>query len=127
MTRIRILLVALPALLRDILAETLAREPDMEIVGTVTTRAELDELARPLYANVVIITANGDDAWTLAARLTHDEPHAALLAISVHGDRATLYVANRQPLALDDVSPSAIVQAIRDHCAANGSTRLPPA
>ena len=50
MKRIRILLVWLPTLLRDILSDAVAREPDMEIVATAETRVELETAVRSLSA-----------------------------------------------------------------------------
>ena len=41
MRRIRLLLVWLPTLLRDILSDAVARAQDMEIVATAESRAEL--------------------------------------------------------------------------------------
>jgi chemotaxis response regulator CheB len=127
MTRIRILLVALPRLLRDLLGDALASEPDMEILSSDARRAELEGLVRELRPDVVVIGAARDAASAMLTDLRRAAPSIAVLAIAAKGDRATFFTAQGTLVELDDVSMTAIVKAIHDHAAVNGNTKFPPA
>jgi DNA-binding NarL/FixJ family response regulator len=127
MTRIRILLVGLPALLRDILGESLARERDVEILATATTQADLDALVRETRPDVVITGSLGTDAAAIANDIRHVAPSVVVIAIASKGDRATVLSPVRGPLEIADISTDALLKAIRDHCATKDSTKLPPA
>lgn len=138
MTRIRILLAALPALLRDLLNEALAGEPDVEVVadvgsvGNVASRsplADLTRLVRELHPDIVVVSLGTTGAGAAAAvsELRDASPSTAMLAVTAKGDHATLWTSHREPVELTDITVGALVQAIRDHAAVKGSTKLPPA
>jgi len=127
MTRVRILLVGLPALLSDILSEALAREKDVEMLATAANREDLETLVRRARPDVIILGQAGSDAAALAGGITQFAPSAAVIAIPPKGDRATLYKRGMDPLEIPDVSTDALLRVIRDHCAVNDTTRLPPA
>ena len=126
MTPIRILLVDLPTLLRDILAEALASESDMEVVGSALTRAELIPLWRQFTPNVVVVGAERDDAATLAHDLRAAAPAITVVAIAPKGDRAIVFSRHSAPVVLSDVSSTSLIMAIRDYSDVNGSTKFPP-
>jgi chemotaxis response regulator CheB len=126
MRRIRILLVWLPTLLRDILTDAVAREWDMEIVATAETRVELETLVRRFQPDVVVTGSPGSDAGAVANDVRQIAPSVVVVAIAQKGDRATLFSSGSTPLEIPDVSTDTLLKAIRDHSAANGSTRLPP-
>jgi DNA-binding NarL/FixJ family response regulator len=127
MRRIRILLVWLPTLLRDILSDAVAREPDMEIVATAETRVELETAVRRYQPDVVVTGSPGTDAGAVASDIRQMAPSVVLVAIGQKGDRATLYSPGSDPLEIPDISTDVLLKAIRDHCATKGNTRLPPA
>lgn len=127
MKRIRILLVWLPTLLRDILSDAVAREPDMEIVATAETRVELETAVRRFQPDVVITGSPGTDAGAAASDIRQMAPSVVLVAIAQKADRATLYSPGSDPLEIPDISTAVMLKAIRDHCATKGNTRLPPA
>jgi chemotaxis response regulator CheB len=111
MTRIRIVLAALPALLRDIIADRLAHESDMEVVATIASTYALDGAVREFHPDIVLVAAS--EALMRVARWLDDAPDVVIIAISAQANRATLYRATRAPRALDDLSPNALVALIR--------------
>jgi len=125
MTRIRILLVGLPPLLRDILGEAFARETDVDVVASDATRADMESLVRETRPDVVVSGVAAVDATT-AGVIRRITPSALVIAIAVNGDRATLY-SGSTPLEITDLSISLLLWTIRAHCAEKDNTRLPPA
>jgi len=123
--RIRILLVGLPPLLRDILGEAFARETDVEVVASDATRADMESLVRETRPEVVVTSGTASNA-TVVADIRRLVPSALVIAVSANGDRATAY-AGGDPLEITDLSIDLLLRTIRAHCAAKDSTRLPPA
>ncbi len=127
MRRIRLLLVWLPTLLRDILSDAVARAQDVEIVATAESRAELETAVRRFQPDVVITGTPGPDANAVAGDIHRIAPSVVVVAIAQKGDRATLFSTGGDPLEIADVSTDSLLTAIRDHWATKGNTRLPPA
>ncbi len=127
MRRIRLLLVWLPTLLRDILSDAAARAQDVEIVATAESRAELETAVRRFQPDVVITGTPGPDANAVARDIHRIAPSVVVVAIAQKGDRATLFSTGGNPLEIADVSTDSLLTAIRDHWATKGNTRLPPA
>ena len=125
MTRIRILLVGLPPLLRDILGEAFAREMDVDVVASDATRADMESLVRETRPDVVVSGVAAVDG-TAAGEIRRIAPSALVIAIAVNGDRATLY-SGSTPLEITDLSINLLLRTIRAHCAEKDNTRLPPA
>ena len=126
MKRIRILLVGLPALLSDIVGEAFAREADMEIMSLDAPRTTASALARTMGPDVIVTSADPSDANSLAAEIQKVGGSIVLLAVAPKGDRALLFSAGRSPLEISDISTNTLLATIRDHCAVNDSTKLPP-
>lgn len=103
-------------ILGEIIRETLAHEPGVEIIGEVADLRELlrtDELPR---SDVVVgCLAEGSDLPPLAWRdLLHQHPRVKLLIVSTNGRHASLYCLRLKRLAIDELSPSALIEAIRE-------------
>ncbi|MEP6762806.1 MAG: hypothetical protein ABJB66_00780 [Gemmatimonadaceae bacterium] len=129
MTRIRIILAGLPGLLRDVLGESLAAEPDFEIVGNVDSGVEIAPLARTTASHVVVV-GDAPGATTgslLAQQLRSASMPVTVIAIGAKGDRAVVFPPNEMPVELLDLSTGTLTEAIRSYPAVKGSTRLPPA
>src|SRR5262249_1710782 len=100
---IRIVLGDLPRLLRDIIAEAVRREADMMLV-------EAD-------ADVVIVADDPPDCGARHRQALVEHPELKILVVSDDGRTAQLLEFRRR--LMSDVSPRALVDAIRD--AAGGS------
>jgi len=127
MRHIRLLLVWLPTLLRDILSDAVARAQDMEIVATAESRADLETAVRRFQPDVVVSGTPRSDATAIAGDIRRIAPSVVVVAIAQQGERATLFGPGSGPLEIADVSTDSLLNAIRDHWAAKGNTRLPPA
>lgn len=90
----RVLLTNLPPLLRDILAEALAAEPDIALVGQ--------------DADVIVMQGSRDEA----EEILHASGSARVVAVDSRGTRA-IVLGDSESIALNDVSPSTIIMEIR--------------
>jgi len=130
MKRIRILLADDHAVVRQGFKMILEAQPDMEIVGEAGNGREAVELAGQLRPDVVVMDVampelNGIEA---ARRLVDANPHAKILALSMHKDsvyvREILRAGARGYLLKDSVAAD-LVAAVRS--VAGGQSWLSPA
>jgi DNA-binding NarL/FixJ family response regulator len=98
-------------MLREIVRDSVTRQPDMEIVGDFGKRDEvLDAVER---ADVVIIGARQPDDSTLARQVMQASPSTRVLIIAMNGGSAVLWELRPYKVWLDDVSPESLIRAIR--------------
>jgi hypothetical protein len=102
-------------ILGEIIREILAHDPGMEIIDDVADLGELlrtDELHR---SDVVIgCLAEGSDLPLAWVDLLHQHPRVKLLIVSTNGRHASLYCLRLKRLAIDELSPSALIEAVRE-------------
>ena len=113
MTAIRVMLGELPAIQRGILEHTFAVQNDMTIVGNDGADASLSARVAANRPDVLIVGVERDDWATDFVELFAERPRLHILAIGGDARSATLqelYV-RRQRIA--DLSPDAIVAAVR--------------
>jgi hypothetical protein len=107
----RILLVDLPRILREIIEEAIADEPDMVIVGGNGANGDLKSAVERSNAEFVISGADyaPDEVGALL------EEHPRLRVLSVVGDAREAFLYELRPMRtpLAEVSPRTIVDAIR--------------
>jgi len=130
MKRIRILLADDHAVVRHGFKMILSAQSDMEIVGEAGNGREAVDLAADLRPDVVVMDVampelNGIEA---TRRLTAANPHARVIALSMHKD--SVYVreilrAGARGYLLKDSGPADLVAAVR--AIASGEGYLSPA
>jgi DNA-binding NarL/FixJ family response regulator len=130
MKHIRILLADDHAVVRQGFKMILSAQPDMEIVGEAGNGREAVDLAEKLRPDVVVMDVampelNGIEA---TRRLTAADPHARVIALSMHKD--SVYVreilrAGARGYLLKDSGASDLVLAVR--AVAGGESYLSPA
>jgi DNA-binding NarL/FixJ family response regulator len=117
--RIHVLLAEMPPMLKDIVRQTVGNEPDMVVVGELTSGAHARQAAQDVAADVVIVaTPNADDA-TAPHELLDARPHMLVLALAVDGRTAVMYEFRPHRVSLGEVSPRALVDAIRTGAASH--------
>jgi DNA-binding NarL/FixJ family response regulator len=108
--RTRILLFDMPRMLRDIVIETLAAEPDMEVAAEVATA---DDLLRSVERrNADVVVTRRDDS-SLAALLLTRQPQLKVLAVADNGRESSLYEMRPQRVPLGEITPQRLVTEIR--------------
>ncbi len=128
--KIRVLLADDHAVVRQGFAHILSAEPDMEIVGEAANGHEAIALTEALHPDVIVMDVampelNGIEA---TRRLSVSEPHARVLALSMHKD--SVYVreilrAGARGYLLKDAIDRDFVEAVR--AVARGDGYLSPA
>jgi DNA-binding NarL/FixJ family response regulator len=107
----RIALVDMPRILREIIEQAVADEPDMEIVEIEGSGVPLRQAVATARADFVIAGADYD--FGEVARVLDERPRLRILAVAGDGREAFLYELRPTRTPLGEVSPQTIVDAIR--------------
>ncbi len=112
MTRIRILLMDMPRMLREIVREVVDPDPGLTIVGELPERGEHLLDALPFEPEVVV---TGRDGLSAAAvdELLVAQPRLRILAIGDDGGRTVVYRLRPERVLLGELSPAALRQELR--------------
>jgi DNA-binding NarL/FixJ family response regulator len=111
MSNIRVLIREAPTMLRDILAQAIAREPDMEVIPEPVAVPPRDE---QLGSPDVIVVGTSDAAPAEGARaLLARWPHSRVLVITARGHRVLRYELLPRGVDLGELSPAQLAEAIR--------------
>jgi DNA-binding NarL/FixJ family response regulator len=113
MQRAKILIVEIPSLLREIIAEIIADEDDMEVVGEVSDHDGLVELAERTDATFVIAGLTHPELDAVYEELLTERPATRVLAVGREGRRSTLYELRPHAEPVGELSPEMLLAAIR--------------
>jgi DNA-binding NarL/FixJ family response regulator len=106
----------MPPLLGDIVRETLNRQTDFEVLAEVETPGEIMSAVRRTGAHVAIVGI-ASDAWTSLSGLLRElfthHPRLTVIALSSDGRSGYVYQLQPRTVAIDDISPTSLVRAIR--------------
>ena len=108
----RVLLTSLPPLLRGILSEALAGQPDIAIIGGAPS-ADIPTLVGELSPDVVLTQSFRYEAERLVETLRSGGHSAGVVAIDPDSRHAFVFGRGGAPAVLADVSPTTIIEAIR--------------
>ncbi len=109
----RVLLVGLPALLRDLVEQIVSESPDIEVVGDVDEARGLEEALEKTGAELVIATsANVEPTGKLRDAL---EARASLrvLALEKNAARGSLWSLRLERIDLAELSTETLVAVLR--------------
>src|SRR5262249_30339141 len=98
-------------MLREIVRDSLASEPDMEIVGDTDDRSEVFRSIADV--DVVILGAREPSDSSLAEDLLRASSSTRVLAIAANGRSASMWQLRPYRVPLGEVSPESLVGAIR--------------
>jgi DNA-binding NarL/FixJ family response regulator len=117
--RTRIVLVDMSPLLREIVRETLAREPDLDIVSEHEAGVDLRDAVERDDADFVIV---GSDAGADAAVRSLFAADRGLRALELRSDgrESVLYELRPHRVALGEISPDKLLHTIREAPAWDG-------
>jgi DNA-binding NarL/FixJ family response regulator len=105
----RILLVALPRMLEEIVAHVLSQR-GLEVAGSVRKVDGLPKKVAKARPDVVVL---GEDDPPLAAALLEQSPRLKVLAVAEEGQDSWLYGLNPERTRLGALSPSRLVRAVQ--------------
>lgn len=101
----------MPRILRDIVVQAVADEPDLDVVVLEEHGTALRQAVESSEADFVIAGADYD--FREVAQVLEDRPRLRVLAVAGHGREAFLYELRPTRTPLGEVSPRTIVEAIR--------------
>jgi DNA-binding NarL/FixJ family response regulator len=110
---IRVLLVDLPRLPRELIQRAVAAEDDMLVVGSTPDLEELPRAVAGSEPEFVIVGLIGDKLPPTAERFVQDQARLKVLGVEAHEGKAFLYELRPERAALGEVSPADVVAAIR--------------
>ena len=113
MERIRILLGEIPQELGDNFKQAVAAQPDMELVGEVRNGVDLLLAAGHFHADVVVLGIRDSELPGICSHLLDEYPHINVLAVGTNGQQAFLYKSRPCMVSLNEISPEALLAAIR--------------
>jgi DNA-binding NarL/FixJ family response regulator len=111
--RIAILLVEMPRMLRDVVANIVGVEPDLCVVadgveaGTLVDRVEREQ------PDVVVLSDESGSPPAICEELLGRFPQLSVVAIESHAQRASIYMMRPMRLRLAEISSTQLVNAIR--------------
>jgi chemotaxis response regulator CheB len=111
--QIRILLVDMPRLAREMIDAAVAGQPDMCVVETTADPSELVAAARRVRPSFVIVGLERDALPNGCLQLLDEQPKLKVLGIEAEAGRAYLWELRPKRRALGEIAPADVVEAIR--------------
>lgn len=114
----RILLNGMPQMLRTIIKDIVSADPGCEIVAEQVEEANLPAQLSQTPADVIILAVREleDIPGRFVSLLAH-HPATRIIAITSAGNRALLYDLRPHLTQIDELSPAALLSAIRQSSA----------
>lgn len=110
--RIRILILDVPRMLREIIEEVLAGQSDMAVVGEFSSTDAVVEAVDRTHADLVIGGAAARDRLDVA-RLLATFPRLKLLLVGVDARDTELHELQPRVVPLGELSPQTLLESIR--------------
>jgi DNA-binding NarL/FixJ family response regulator len=110
---IRVLLVDMPRLLRDLVSEAIDAAPGMEVVGAITDAGDLAAVVADTDADVVVFTSADEELPVAFRRALDAHARLRLLALDPDGRDMRAFALALRERRLGPGSPEAVVAAIR--------------
>jgi DNA-binding NarL/FixJ family response regulator len=111
--RIRILLVEMPHMLRDIIGSILGVEPDLSVVANDVEVGALVERVERDRPDVVVLCEDSASTLAMCEELLRRFPRLALVALEERGQRASIYMMRPTRIRVAEISRTQLVTAIR--------------
>jgi hypothetical protein len=124
---IRVMLGKMPALLRDILGETLAGQRDIMLVGSPDSAVPLSMSVAEHQPHVLVVAIDKPDVVSNVVELFLENPSLRVLAIGEDARSATMHELYFRRWRVAELSPGAIVDAVRAlHAVESSFDTAPP-
>jgi DNA-binding NarL/FixJ family response regulator len=111
--QIRILLVDLSRLVGGMVEGAVARQQDMDVVGTAASLDDLLDLAAETDPHVAVVGLHEPGLPRACLELLLERPRMKVLAIEEHQGRAFLYELRPEQIEIGEASPAEVVDTIR--------------
>lgn len=110
---IRVLLVDMPRIPRELIARAVAAQPDMVVVGSTADLDDLSVAAHAAAPEFVIVGVADGELPPPAERFLDEQAQTKVLGVEAQDGTAYLYELRPRRAPLGEVSPADVVAAIR--------------
>jgi DNA-binding NarL/FixJ family response regulator len=111
--QLRIIVVDMPRLVRDLIERAIVAQPDMKLLGVLDSPREMVAAARVGRPDFVVVGLKDKLLPHECQQLLAEHPAVRLLGVEAVAGEAHLYELRPYREALGEVSPADIVSAIR--------------
>jgi DNA-binding NarL/FixJ family response regulator len=111
---IRVLLIDMPQMLREIIRRRLARDGRFEIVGEYTKHVSIEFAVDRSRADYVIVGEDVFESASMRRRVLEEGPQVRMLAVRADGGRATLHQLRPEEVDLGELSPERLVKLMAE-------------
>jgi hypothetical protein len=111
---IRILLWGMPTILLNIITDTIASHPDLDIVGKRGRSGGLLDAAEQTRADVIVVARQGSGSSEDYDEILHRRACLKVIEIFDDGRHGLLHELQRHRIPLGEMSPPRLVDVIRD-------------
>jgi chemotaxis response regulator CheB len=111
--RLRIIVVDMPRLVRDLIERAIVAQPDMTLLAVLESPRQMVQAARAMRPDFVVIGLKARALPTECRQLMAEHPTLRLLGIEAVAGEAHLYELRPHREALGEVSPGDVVSVIR--------------
>jgi hypothetical protein len=122
---IRVMLGTMPAMVRGILEETFASQHDMTLVGDAEAEATMSATVSAHNPDILVVGMTHDEWASEFISLFIDHPRLHILAIGEDARAAMMQELYIKRWRIAELSPMAIVDAVRASCADTSVTARP--
>ena len=113
MEQIRIVLADLPRLLQDIVMQAVAGQPDMTVVDVACPPTDLQAVMHDRSIDLAILALNGEAEFGRADAALYASPRLKIIGITRDGRDSYLRELVPQSIALGNLEPGQLADAIR--------------
>src|SRR6476660_4004808 len=113
MRSIKVLLANDPLILREVVREIIARQPDMEVVGEILDPLGVLLAVKETEADVVVISLRDSEEPGLVSHLLAECPYVTVLGLASQGDTAIIVQMCLWRKGIVDPSEVNILRALR--------------
>jgi chemotaxis response regulator CheB len=104
----------MPTILLNIITDTIAPHPDLDIVGKRGRSGRLLDAAEQTHADVIIVTRQGSGSGEDYDEILHRHARLKVIEIFDDGRRGLLHELQSHRIPLGEMSPPRLVDVIRD-------------
>jgi DNA-binding NarL/FixJ family response regulator len=121
--QIRVLIGDMPRMMRELVGAAVSGAPDITLVGSAHGGEPLAASLDRTTADVLIVGVPHNGISSTIDSLLYDHPRLTLLTIGEHGRSTELHELRPHSIALGEVSPTELVDAIRASARAKAGAR----
>jgi hypothetical protein len=113
LARIQILIAGMPQFLADVIRASLLEHADMQLIDETCSVNHFLSAGNTVTPDVVIVGLDDASLPSFCQPLLYGNPHMKVLAVSMTGNGTALYELRPHRIALGNVTPTGLVDAIR--------------